>query len=183
MKLHRTFIRAASLGALLTQVNAADWAHLMGARHDRKTAETVEPAAVSGAMRRAWEIPTGGGFSSFVTGNGKAYTVISTNVDGKAHETAVAVDRKTGKMLWQTVLGAGGYRSGGERGAEGNEGVDGPRSTPAFAQNRVFVFGGRFDLCALDSESGRVIWKRDLIKEFGGNEIVWSNAATPVIHG
>src|SRR5688572_33053287 len=97
MKLHRTFIRAASLGALLTQVNAADWSHLMGARHDRKTAETVEPAAVSGNMRRVWEIPTGGGFSSFVTGNGKAYTVVPTGPKEETRETVIAVDRKIGR--------------------------------------------------------------------------------------
>src|SRR5205814_1320782 len=96
--------------------------------------------------RRAWQIPAGGGFSSFVTGNGKAYTVLPTQVSGTTRETAVAVDRKTGKILWQTVLGEGGYRSGGERGAPGNDGGDGPRATPVFFKNRVYVFGGHFEL-------------------------------------
>jgi outer membrane protein assembly factor BamB len=183
MKLHRTLPTLALLGVVVGNAHAADWSHVMGARHDRKTAESIDPAAVSGAMRRAWEIPAGGGFSSFVTGNGKAYTVMPTNVDGKSHETAVAVDRKTGKTLWQTVLGQGGYRSGGERGAEGNDGGDGPRATPVFFKNRIYIFGGKFDLYALDSETGRVVWKRDLLKEHGGREIVWSNAATPIIVG
>ncbi len=149
----------------------------MGTGHDRKTTESFAPASLSGQTRRAWEVSVGGGFSSFVTGDGKAYTVIP--VDGR--ETAVALDRKTGKTLWQTPLGATGYRNGGERGAEGNDGGDGPRSTPVFAGNRVFVFGGKFDLYALESSSGRILWQHDLIKEFEGKEITWSNAASPLV--
>lgn len=178
-----TILTASAFFVIGTSAIAADWSHIMGSRFDRKTTEAVDPASVSGALRRVWEIPAGGGFSSFVTGNGKAYTVLPINVDGKSRETVVAVDRKTGKTVWQTPMGETGYRSGGERGAEGNDGGDGPRATPVFSQNRVFVFGGKFDLHALDSETGRTIWKRDLIKEFGGNEIVWSNAATPLVVG
>jgi outer membrane protein assembly factor BamB len=183
MKLQRITSSLLWLGLAGSGASAADWSHVMGARHDRKTAETIDPAAVSRPLRRVWEMPTGGGFSSFVTGGGKAFTFVPTKVDGKMRETAMAVDRKTGKKVWETPLGEGGYRSGGERGAEGNEGVDGPRATPLFYKNRVYVFGGRFDLHALDAETGRVVWSRDLIKQHGGREIVWSNAASPIIVG
>lgn len=162
-----------------TAAAAAEWSHFMGQAYDRKTAETVSTPSLSGTPRRVWEIAVGGGFSSFVTGDAKAYTVIPMN----GRETAIAVDRKTGKTLWQTPLGETGYRSGGERGAEGNDGGDGPRATPAYAEKRVFVFGGKFDLYALDCGSGRILWQRDLIKEFGGREITWSNAAAPLIIG
>ena len=183
MKLYASLQITVTLGVFTCSSHAAEWSHLMGARHDRKTSESVDPAVVSGTLRRVWEIPAGGGFSSFVTGNGKAFTVLPTNVEGKSRETAVALDRKTGKTLWQAPMGETGYRNGGERGAEGNDGGDGPRATPVFSQNRVFVFGGKFDLYALDSETGRVLWKRDLIKDHGGREITWSNAATPLIVG
>ncbi|MDO8631571.1 MAG: PQQ-like beta-propeller repeat protein, partial [Phycisphaerales bacterium] len=59
----------------------------------------------------------------------------------------------------------------------------GPRATPVFSANRVVVFGGKFDLYALECGSGRILWQRDLIKEFGGSEITWSNAAAPLIVG
>jgi outer membrane protein assembly factor BamB len=166
-----------------TTAIAGDWSHIMGPHGDRKTTESIDPASVSGALRRVWEIPAGGGFSSFVTGNGRVYTVLPTKESGTTRETAVAIDRQTGKSVWRTPLGEGGYRNGGERGAEGNDGGDGPRATPVFSENRVFVFGGRFDLYALESDTGRIVWQRDLIKEFGGREITWSNAATPLIVG
>ena len=165
---------AVLLGAL---VHAADWPHIMGPSMNRKSDETIPTAWSTKAPKRVWETPAHGGFSSFVTGAGRAYTV--DQIDGR--ETAVAVDRKTGKLLWQTPLGTTGYRNGGEKGAPGNEGGDGPRATPVFADNRVFVFGGRFDLYALDAASGRIVWKRDLLKEFDGREIVWSNAAAPLV--
>jgi outer membrane protein assembly factor BamB len=183
MKLHPTTRILVTLACWVGGAHAADWSHFMGPRYDRKSSEKVEPASVANALRPVWEISAGGGFSSFVTGNGKAYTVLPISVEGASRETAVAIDRKTGKTLWQTPLGQTGYRSGGERGAEGNDGGDGPRSTPVFSRNRVFVFGGKFDLYALDSETGRILWQHDLIKEHGGKEITWSNAATPLLIG
>lgn len=167
----------ASLG--FPAAHAVEWSHIAGPNHNRQTTEKVAAGWAAGGPRKVWEISTGGGFSSFVTGGGRAYTVVPI----EKVETVIAVDRKTGQQLWQTPMGPTGYRNGGEKGAPGNEGVDGPRATPVFAQNRVFVFGGRFDLYALDAETGRVLWKHELIREFGGKEIVWSNAASPLVIG
>ncbi len=181
MKTNTTTVLVA-LGAFLAAgaaAPAADWAQIMGPTGDRKTPEKAPDTWPAGGPRKVWQMAAGGGFSSFVTGAGKVFTIVP--IDGK--ETTIALDRKTGKTLWQTPLGPTGYRNGGERGAPGNDGGDGPRSTPVFAQGRVFVFGGKFDLYALDSDSGRVLWKHDLIAEFGGKEITWSNAASPLVVG
>jgi outer membrane protein assembly factor BamB len=158
---------------------AADWSQVMGPAHNRKSPETAGTWWTAGQPRNVWEIATGGGFSSFVTGDGRAYTVVLS----EGRETAVAVDRKTGQTLWQTPLGAASYRSGGERGAPGNTGGDGPRTTPVYAGKRVFVFGGKFDLHALDAATGKVLWSHELIRDFGGSEIIWSSAASPLVLG
>jgi len=161
-----------------SEIRAGDWSHIMGPRFDRKTAET--PAWTTGNPRQLWEISAEGGFSSFVTGDGKAFTVIP--VQGR--ETATALDRKTGKTLWQTPLGAASdYGRGGDRGVDGNDGGDGPRATPVFAENRVFVYGSKFDLYALESSSGKILWTKDLIKEHGAKSIQWANAASPLVIG
>ena len=158
---------------------AADWSQIMGPNGNRKTAETIS-AWAAGRPHQVWEIPAAGGFGSFVTGGGKVYTVLP----GRGSETVVALDRKTGKTLWQTPLNSRlDYDSGGDRGAPGNGGGDGPRATPVFAGDRVFVFGGSFDLYALKSGTGEILWKHDLIKEFGGAQIRWSNAAAPLVVG
>jgi outer membrane protein assembly factor BamB len=152
---------------------AGEWSHIMGPRFDRKTTESLPAKWTAADVKRVWEIPAKDGFSSFVTGDGRAYTVVAAS----DRETAIAVDRKTGKQLWQTPLGKTGYDNGGDRAGGG----DGPRATPVFREGRVFVFGGNFDLHALDAATGKTIWSKDLMKEFGGREISWSNAASPLV--
>lgn len=158
-------------------VSAGDWPHIMGPRFDRKTDETIAQPWPARGPKRLWQISAEGGFSSFVTGDGRAYTVVAM----RGRETVIAVDRKSGKTVWQTPLGPTGYANGGDRGVPGNNGGDGPRATPVFAGGRVYIFGGKFDLYALDGATGRVVWKHDLLREFGGREIHWSNAASPLV--
>ncbi|HRE06414.1 MAG TPA: PQQ-like beta-propeller repeat protein [Opitutaceae bacterium] len=164
-------------------VHAADWSHIMGSGFDRKTSEGPKGAWTKGQPRQVWQIPAEGGFSSFVTGGGMAFTVLPTSAGGTTRETAVGLDRTSGRILWRTPLGVSDYARGGDRGAPGNDGGDGPRATPVYSEGRVFVFGGAFDLHALDATTGRVVWKRDLIKEFGGQEIHWGNSASPLVVG
>jgi outer membrane protein assembly factor BamB len=160
----------------------AEWSHIAGPAHDRKTTESVPTTWPSGGPRKVWEISANGGFSSFVTGDGLAYTVVSARGTG-SRETVIAVDRKTGKTLWETPLGTARYAQGGDRGVRGNDGGDGPRATPVFADDRLFVFGANFDLYALEAATGKIIWKRDLIREFGGSALHWQNAASPLVMG
>lgn len=158
---------------------AADWPHVMGPNHDRKVAASVSTTWTGGQPRKLWAIAATGGFSSFVTGGGRAYTVVAS----EGRETAIALDRTSGRELWRTSFGRAEYRQGGDQGTPANTGGDGPRATPVFAASRLFVFGGGFDLHALDSATGKVLWSRDLIREFGGSEIVWSNAQAPLVLG
>lgn len=157
---------------------AGEWSQIAGPGFDRKTTEML-PEKWSGAPKRVWEYPSGGGFGTVVTGGGGAYLVIGAG--GK--ETTVALDRKTGKELWRAPMAQMDYANGGDRGATGNNGGDGPRVTPAYADGRVFVLDGKFVLRAFDASSGKVLWKHDLVADFGGREIHWSNAASPLVVG
>lgn len=178
MKLHHSLTFALAFSSLAgARTGAAEWSHILGPQLNRTTAETLPAPWRAGTPKKVWTIEADGGFSSFVTGDGRAYTVLPVD----ARETAVAVDRKTGKILWRTALGRTGYDRGGDRGAGDNTGGDGPRATPVFADGRVFVFGGKFDLYALDAATGKIVWQKDLVKDFGGRQIAWSNAASPLV--
>ena len=161
---------------------AADWSSIMGPNNNRKTAEAAPAKWTAEAPRKLWDIPVEGGFGSFVTGEGRAYVVLPTMVAGELRETLAAVDRKTGKTLWQTPLGhAKDYDGGGMRGAKGNDGGDGPRATPVFSNGRVFVLGSKFDLHAIKADTGALLWKKELMADFGGRRIQWASAASPVV--
>ncbi len=133
-----------------------------------------------GAPPEVWRVATPAGFSSFVLGDGRAYTLVAR--DG--HEVCVALDVETGAELWASQpLAACDYDGGGGAGAGDNQGGDGPRSTPSFAAGRVFVLDARLGLFALDAETGEPLWERDLVEEFDGRLIRWQNAASPLVEG
>ena len=69
--------------------HAGEWSHILGPSLDRKSAGTAAPWS-GGAPKVIWKIPAATGFSSFVTGDGRAYTVITTPSDGAARETALS---------------------------------------------------------------------------------------------
>lgn len=176
-----TIVRGVAVMLLVgtASAGAAEWPHIMGPNLNRKTEDAVPASWAGGKPKKVWALPVEGGFGSLVTGDGRVYTTIQE----KGRETTIAVDRKTGKIVWKAPMGEADYARGGERGVPGNDGGDGPRGTPVFAGGKVFVVGGNFDLYAFDAATGKVAWQHDLVKDFGGRKLHWSNAASPLVVG
>lgn len=162
-------------------MRGADWPHINGIHHDRVSSESIEIDWGKSKPTRIWQIDCDGGFSSFVVGDGKAYTVLSTKIGGEERETVIAFDRTTGEQVWKTVLGKPHVDGGGGRGTPENSGGDGPRATAVIDGERVFVYGSHFELFCLSSETGNLIWRRDILNEFDGNLIKWQNAMSPLV--
>jgi outer membrane protein assembly factor BamB len=176
------------LTALITTVavSAADWYQYRGPNFDGISKEKINPSKLNwsaGGPKILWKIETPRGFSSFTVSEGKAFTVVARDVDGQMMEVCIAVDAETGKEIWGKPLGIAKYQPGGDTGTPDNKGGDGPRSTPAISEGRVYVSTPKLVLYCLDAKTGQEIWKHDLIKEFAGRNIPWENAASPVIDG
>jgi outer membrane protein assembly factor BamB len=131
----------------------------------------------------AWKSAFGPGFSSFTVAGDRAYTLVSREIEGAKREVCVAVAAATGAELWAAPLGVSKYDGGGDAGASDNKGGDGPRSTPAVDGNRVYCLDSRLVLAALDAGSGKLLWSKDLVAEFGAKIISWQSAASPVLDG
>ncbi len=160
---------------------AADWPHINGINHDRTSTESINVEWSHAKPKQIWSIDSNGGFSSFVVGKGKAFKVLSTKIDGEERETLIAIDRNTGEKVWNAVLGKPHVDGGGDRGTPDNNGGDGPRATAVVDGERVFVYGSHFELFCLSSETGNLIWKRDILNEFEGAMIKWQNAMSPLV--
>ena len=141
---------------------------------------TTWPAA---GPKRLWRVPTPAGFSSFAVGEGKVFTVVARNVNGVLSEVCIALDANTGQELWATATGIAKYPGGGDSGAGGNDGGDGPRSTPTVNQGRVYVYSADMALQCLDAATGKAVWKKNIANEFGGKNIGWKSAMSPVVDG
>ncbi len=165
---------------------AEDWPQYRGATGDGKTAIELPPVTWTGqGPNLLWKVPTPLGFSSFAIADGRAMTLVSRDAaDGKLTEFLIALDANTGKEVWNAPLGVSDYgHDGGNSGAEDNRGGDGPRSTPAIDGNRVYVYDSHLVLSCFEAESGKLVWRHDIVSKFDGRNIKWLNASSPIVTG
>lgn len=156
---------------------ADDWPQYRGRLGNGKSAETLPDELTP---RTIWKVPTSRGFSSYSIAAGRGFT-IATEGD---REVCIAIDAKTGDELWRQHLGSSKYeQGGGDAGADGNRGGDGPRSTPSSDGKHVYVYDSYLKLFCFDAKTGDLVWQRDIIKEFAGRNIKWLNATSPLLDG
>ncbi|HYR59462.1 MAG TPA: PQQ-binding-like beta-propeller repeat protein [Chthoniobacteraceae bacterium] len=166
----------------ISSLHAADWPQYRGPQGDGSTPEKVAPWPASGP-KVLWKAESPNGFSSFVAGGGKAFTIEGRELDGVLQEVLVARDATTGKEAWTAAIGVAKYDGGGDSGTKENKGGDGPRSTPTIVGKSVVTMSGGLVLQSFDIASGKEQWKIDLIKDHAGRNIQWQNAASPLLEG
>jgi outer membrane protein assembly factor BamB len=111
----------------------------------------------------------GRGYSSFSVANGRLYTM---GLRGD-REYVIAFDIANGKEAWATPHG-GAFR---------NDQGDGPRGTPTVDGDRIYALGGNGDLSAIEARTGKVIWSKNVLREFGASNIQWGISESPLVLG
>ena len=145
--------------------------------------ERIQCALPAGGPKCVWRVPTPAGFSSFAIAGGQAFTLVRRDLEGAPAEVCLALDGSSGRELWAVRVGSAKYPGGGDSGTEDNKGGDGPRSTPAAAGGRVYIYSSDMVLHCLDAASGKPVWTKDIIREFGGENLKWNSAMSPVLDG
>lgn len=169
------------LSALALQVAAADWPQYRGPNHDGISAEKIATTWPADGLKAVWKAPMTDGFSTLTIGNGMAFTLVKRTVDNEDQEVCVGFNADTGKELWAAPLGIAKYDGGGESGAPDNRGGDGPRSTPSFDEGKVYVLSAQLRLFCFEASTGKSLWTKDILKEYGGKMITWQSAASPLV--
>jgi outer membrane protein assembly factor BamB len=162
-------IAVLSLPAAVSNRSLDDWPQWRGVKRDGVSAEKglLKDWPKTGPPV-AWRATgAGAGYSSFATGNGRLYTLGARG----GTEYAMAFDAATGKKLWEVPHGR---QFGNDRG-------DGPRATPTVDGDRLYVFGASGDLAALESATGKVFWKVNVLEKFGGSNIQWGLSESPLV--
>jgi len=137
----------------------------------------------SAGPKQLWKVPATNGFSSITVQAGVAATLVTRDDDWTPTEFVVAMDAASGKELWAKPLRMAKYQGGGDDGTGDNKGGDGPRSTPALAGGKIYAYGANLDLYCFDAKSGKLVWKKDVARDYGGKNISWQNATSPLIEG
>jgi outer membrane protein assembly factor BamB len=178
-----SLVATATAFAVFTfRAHSADWPQYRGPNHNGTTSEKM-PAWPKDGLRALWKTPTPNGFSSFAVKDGRAFTLVSRDVEGAPREVLLALNADTGKELWAEPVGIAKYDNGGDSGARNNSGGDGPRSTPSVDGTRVYVINSELVLSCHAAATGKKVWSRDIIRENKGHNISWRNAASPLIEG
>ena len=111
------------------------------------------------------------------TGLGNGYgsmAVVGTRVFAQGtrnnRSIVVAYNRADGKELWSKALGPAGNDDRGP----------GPRSTPTVDGDRLYVLTENGDLACLKTD-GTEVWKRNILREFGGRQLQWLISESPLV--
>ena len=186
MNQHRILVPLAIAIVVHSLASAESWTQYRGTTGDGRSPASISDTPWAGAGPKIlWKVPTPLGFSSFTVSEGRAFSLIAVNGDdSEKDEACIALDADTGRELWRTTLGASDYgRGGGNAGAPGNRGGDGPRSTPVTDGQRVYVYDAHLVLTCLDAADGRQVWQRDIVAELEGRNVKWANGTSPILDG
>ena len=113
----------------------------------------------------------GGGYSTPSIAGGKIYGMGYR--DG--NEVVWALDEKTGKGIWMTPPIA-----------PANEKIgypEGSRCTPTLDGDKLYALGTSGDLVCLNTATGKEIWHKNLVADFGGQVPNWGYCESPLIDG
>lgn len=114
----------------------------------------------------AWKTKgLGGGLASVVISDEKLFTMGRR----QGNEMLLALDANDGKELWSARISSGQ--------------AENPSSTPTVDGNRVFALSSHGDLVAVETATGKEMWRRSYINDFGGKLPTWKFCESPLVDG
>jgi outer membrane protein assembly factor BamB len=149
--------------------DAGSWTDYRGPARDGVYRQRAVAATwPAGGPRLLWKQPIGEGHASFVVARGVAYTIEQR----RDREVVAAYELTTGRERWTVGWSALFSES---------MGGDGPRATPTYADGIVYALGAAGELRALRAETGAVIWRTNILRDAGADNLQWGMSASPLI--
>jgi outer membrane protein assembly factor BamB len=168
------FFLCFGLASIMVQsASADDWPAFRGSNRDgicRETGLLKEWPEAGPPL--AWKTTgLGEGFASVSVVGNVLYT--QGHKDGRQLVMALDVSRK-GKLIWQTDFGPVPIEPKERTGSH---------STPTIDGNRLYALGTDGQLVCLDVKDGRIVWQKDLVKDFDAKRPFWGYCDSVLIDG
>jgi outer membrane protein assembly factor BamB len=123
-----------------------------------------------GGPRVLWKLPLGEGHAGAAVGNGCVYIV---DYEREKEEDAIrCVSLDDAREVWRYTYSVKVKR---------NHGMS--RTVPAVNQNYVVSLGPMCQVTCLDAKTGKLVWKYDLVKQFGTTVPPWYAGQCPMLDG
>jgi outer membrane protein assembly factor BamB len=167
------------------RTRADGWPQWMGPKRDNVWREEgIVDKFPAGGPKVLWRAPVAGGYAGVAVAEGKVFVtdfvpggeLPGDNFERKTAagtERVLCLDEATGKELWKyeiPVTYTISYPAG-------------PRCTPTIDGDRVYTLGAEGNLLCLSVTDGRVIWAKDLKKDYETKAALWGWAGHPLVDG
>ena len=156
------FIVAVALVLIARTSSASEWPGFRGPNGNAQLQSGLPSGEGDLRLEVGWQHTLGSGYSGIAIGAG----ILVTGTSNAEHDLVMALDPGTGAERWRHPLGPLTVGVGGSK--------DGPISTPAINQGRVFMVSTAGKLVALDLRSGNLLWSVHLVEDLGSSRpILW----------
>ena len=153
--------------SLVVPAAAGDWPQFHGPNRDNKSLDKgLLKTWPEGGPKLIWEAAgIGHGYSTVSIAGNRIYTTGSVNGDC----VITALDMN-GKKVWTRKNGRAWKKS-----------YPGTRSTPTITDGMLHHLSGIGNLVCLKADDGSPVWSVDIMKKFGGRNIMWGLAESPLV--
>lgn len=163
-------MRAIVFSLIAVTACAADWPGWRGPHRDAIVTE--EPKNFPEKLNLKWKIEIGLGHSSPIFAAGSIYAFARQG----EQETAYAIDPATGKIRWREQYPAP-YRMNPAAVPHG----PGPKSTPLYADGKLYTFGISGILSCYDAETGKLRWRKEFSKNQADTAPTFGTSMSPIL--
>ena len=180
MSRHSGLVPAAALFLLvLSEIGVAQqgnanrvegWPQWRGTNRDG-SATFAAPAAWPESLTLKWKVDVGSGYAAPITVGNRVFAFSRQGED----EVMRALDAATGKTVWETKYNASYSPNPAATRTHGT----GPKSTPTFADGRLFTLGMSGIVTAFDAATGTQLWQ----KPRPAIEPLYHTAMSPLVDG
>ena len=146
-------VGVATLVALVTVPPPAagqDWPQWRGPNRDGSVSAFDVPASWPAGLTEQWRVEVGFGYATPLLVGERVYMFSRQGED----EVMLALDPGSGETLWRTS-----YPAPFQMMAATRRHGPGPKSTPTYADGRLFTLGISGIVTAFDAETGRQLWQ------------------------
>ena len=138
-------------GVVAAQNTAADWPQWRGPNRDGTLATFVEPRTWPERLTERWKIDVGTGYATPIVVGNRVYAFSRQ----QENEVMRAIDADSGKVVWDTSYPAP-FKMNSATARHG----PGPKSTPTYANGRLFTLGISGIVTAFDATTGKQLWQK-----------------------
>ena len=170
MRLTRFQVSMGLAAALAAPLCAQDWPQWRGPNRDGAVAAFREPQAWPERLERRWQVDVGLGYATPLVVGGRIYQFSRQGEE----EVMLALDADSGRTLWRSSYPARFTMVS----ATARHGP-GPKSTPTYADGRLFTLGMTGIVSAFDAETGKRLWQTGPTKAHPA----YHTAMSPLVDG